>query len=58
LIVKANGQKEALTKIITFQHGNKYVPRVLVVVIQALKKNPINYVVWFSQKLQNKTITV
>jgi hypothetical protein len=45
-------------KIITFQQGNKYVPRVLVVVIQAIKKNPINYVVWFSQKLQNKTITV
>jgi hypothetical protein len=63
VIYKANGplkvmKLEALTKILTFKQGNKYVPGTLVVVIQAVEEGEVNWALWFTQKLHNEILVV
>jgi hypothetical protein len=63
LIAKANGKwkvvkLEALTKIMSFRQRNKFVPSVLISMMLPTEKEEMNWVVWFSHKLQNVIIAI
>lgn len=49
---------EALIEICTFWQGNKFAPRTLVGIIQIVEKGAVNWVDWFSTRLQNEVGTI
>jgi hypothetical protein len=49
---------ETLTKILMFRQDNMFTPDSLVFMMLAVKKEPVNWVAWFYQKLQNELVVV
>jgi hypothetical protein len=45
-------------EIMSFRQGNKFVQGVLISTMLVAKKDEANWAFWFSQKLQNKIITI
>jgi hypothetical protein len=45
---------EVFIEICTFRHGNKYVPKSLIGIIQVVEKGVVNWVYWFSNDLFKK----
>jgi hypothetical protein len=42
----------------SFRQGNKFALGVLISIMLAIKKEKVNWVVWFSKKLQNEIIAI
>jgi hypothetical protein len=42
----------------SFRQGNKFVLGILISMMLVAKKEEVNWVVWFSQKLQNEIIAI
>jgi hypothetical protein len=42
----------------SFKQGNKFAPGALISTMLAVKKEELNWVVWFSHKLQNEIIAI
>jgi hypothetical protein len=49
---------EAQMKIMSFKQGNKFAPCALISTMLVAENKKINWVSWFSQKLQNKSIAI
>jgi len=45
-------------EIMSFRQGNKFVIGILISMMLVAKKEEVNWVVWFSQKLQNEIIAI
>ncbi len=52
------GVLEELTKILTFCQGNKFAHSSSILVMLVAEKEPMNWVAWFYQKLQNELVTI
>jgi len=63
LIAKIDGRQkvailEAMTEIMSFRQGNKFVPSALISTMLAAEKEKVNRATWYSQKLQNEIIII
>jgi len=52
------GRLETLIEILMFRQVNMFTPSSLVFVMLVAEKEPVNWVAWFSQKLQNELVVV
>lgn len=63
LIAKIDGKRKvtklkSLTKIMSFKQGNKVALGVSISMMLVVEKEEMNWVIWFSQKLQNEIIVI
>jgi hypothetical protein len=45
-------------EIMSFRKGNKFVPSALISTMLVTEEEKVNWVAWFSQKLQNEIIAI